>query len=115
MPRTPRCRSRALATLLALCFAAPAFAQIGEEREMASFTVSGPVISVDTEKNTITIGGDTGGTFEVDPDASLSSGTKKLTLGEFAPGWYVEGNGDVRGATNPKKVITFLEEVDKSE
>jgi len=86
---------------------------VGEDKESASFTFGGPVTSVDTAKNTITIGGETGGTFEVDPNATLLSGAKKLKLGDIKPGWDVEGNGDLRGATNPRKVITYLEEVDK--
>ena len=86
---------------------------MGENSEVATFTFGGPVISVDTAKNTITIGGDTGGTFEVDPKATLLSGSKKLKLGDIKAGWNVEGNGDLRGATNAKKVITYLEEVDE--
>ena len=113
MPRAPRRLSLALTALLALCLAAPGFAQVGEKTEVASFTFGGPVTSVDTAKNTITIGGATGGTFEVDPNATLLSGSKKLTLGDIKPGWDVEGNGDLRGTMNPKKVITYLEEVDE--
>ncbi|MGH7288548.1 MAG: hypothetical protein ACREI8_11080 [Myxococcota bacterium] len=113
MPRARRRLSLALIALLALCLAAPAFAQEGENKEVASFTFGGPVVSVDVAKNTITIGSSTGGTFEVDPNATLLSGAKKLKLGDIKVGWDVEGNGDLRGAMNPKKVITYLEEVDE--
>src|SRR5262245_13168085 len=105
--------SRLALAVLVFSLAAPAFAQVGEKQEAADFTVGGPVISVDVAKRTITIGGATGGTFEVDPNATLRSGSKKLTLGDLKPGWNVQGNGDLRGATNPKKVITYLEEVDE--
>ena len=113
MHRAARRLSLALIAWLAVCLAAPGFAQVGEQKEAASFTFGGPVTSVDTTKNTITIGGATGGTFEVDPNATLLSGSKKLKLGDIKPGWYVDGSGDLRGATNPKKVITYLEEVDE--
>ena len=113
MPRAPRRVSLALTILLAFGLAASAFAQEGGKKEVASFTFGGPVTAVDTVKNTITIGGDTGGTFEVDPNATLLIGSKKLKLGDIKPGWYVDGNGDLRGAMNPKKVVTYLEEVDK--
>ena len=113
MSRAPRRLFLALIAVLAVCLAVPVFAQVGENQEIASFTVGGPVTSVDTAKNTITIGGPTGGTFEVDPNATLLSGSKKLKLGDIKPGWYVDGNGDLRGAMNPKKVITYLEEVDQ--
>ena len=113
MRRAPRRCSLALTAVLACCLAVPALAQVGENKEAASFTFGGPVTSVDTAKNTITIGGDTGGTFEVDPSATLLSGAKKIKLGDIKPGWYVDGNGDLRGATNPRKVITYLEEVDQ--
>ena len=102
-----------LSIALALALATPAFAQVGENTEVADFTVGGPVTSVDTAKHTITIGGSTGGTFEVDPNATLLKGDKKLKLGDIQVGWYVDGSGDLRGATNPKKVITYLEEVDQ--
>ena len=105
--------SLALNAVLAFCLAAPALGQEGEKKEVASFTFGGPVTAVDSAKNTITIGGDTGGTFEVDPNATLLSGSKKLKLGDIKPGWYVDGNGDLRGGMNPKKVITYLEEVDR--
>jgi hypothetical protein len=82
---------------------------VGENKEAAAFTFGGPVVAVDVAKNTITIGGDTGGTFEVDPNATLLSGSKKLKLGDIKAGSDVEGNGDLRGAANPKKVITYLE------
>ena len=103
----------ALLALLALAFAAPAIAQQGGSTETDSFTVGGPVTSVDVAKRTITIGGDTGGTFEVDPNATLLSGAKKLKLGDIKPGWYVDGSGDLRGVPKAKKVITYLEEVDQ--
>jgi hypothetical protein len=112
MSRAPRF-VLAFAVVLAVCLGAPGFAQTGENKGAADFTFGGPVISVDAAKNTITIGGSTGGTFEVDPNATLLSGSKKLKLGDIKPGWYVDGNGDLRGATNQKKVITYLEEVDK--
>jgi len=99
--------------LFTLALAAPVLAQEGEATEVANFTFGGPVTAVDVAKKTITIGGDTGGTFEVDPNATLLSGAKKLKLGDIKVGWYVDGNGDLRGATNPKKVITYLEEVDQ--
>lgn len=94
-----------------LLLAVPALAQVAEKEEMADFTFGGPVVSVDVANRTITIGSDTGGTFEVDPDATLLSGDQKLELGDLEVGANVEGNGDVRGPTNPRKVITYLEEV----
>src|SRR5262245_61984202 len=109
-----RRRSVVLVLLLAVGLACPAFAQVGEQTGAGSFTVGGPVTSVDAAKHTITIGGATGGTFEVDPNATVMSGGKKLKLGDIKPGWYVDGNGELRGATNPKKVITYLEEVDQA-
>jgi len=111
-PRNPRALL-AFAVVLAASLAAPALAQVGENQGNAGFTFGGPVTSVDPAKNTITIGGSTGGTFDVDPNATLLSGAKKLKLGDIKPGWYVDGNGELRGATNPKKVVTYLEEVDK--
>jgi hypothetical protein len=118
MPRPNRIPRLALAAMLALAglaFVTPTLAQEGESTETANFTFGGPVTAVDAAKRTITIGGDTGGTFEVDPAATLLSGAKKLALADIKVGWYVDGNGDLRGATNPKKVITYLEEVDQGE
>ena len=102
-----------LGLLLSLCLAGAALAQVGEQTGAGSFTVGGPVTSVDAAKRIITIGGATGGTFEVDPNATVMSGGKKLKLGDIKPGWYVDGNGELRGASSPKKVITYLEEVDQ--
>jgi hypothetical protein len=59
MHRAPRPLSLALTFVLADCLAAPSFAQVGEKKETSSFTFGGPVTSVDTAKNTITIGGNT--------------------------------------------------------
>jgi hypothetical protein len=113
--RLSRLALSALLALAGLALVTPALAQEGESTEIANFTFGGPVTAVDAAKRTITIGGDTGGTFEVDPAATLLSGAKKLTLADIKVGWYVDGNGDLRGATKAKKVITYLEEVDEGQ
>jgi hypothetical protein len=118
MNRARRSRRFALASLLAavtLALGLASLAQEGEPTESDSFTFGGPLVSVDVAKRTITVGGATGGTFEVDPNATLLSGSKKLTLAELETGWDVEGSGDLRGVPTPKKVITYLEAVDSAD
>jgi len=107
-----RVRCFALTAAAALALSAPALAQTGEQTGTPAVTVGGKVTAVDPAKSTITIDSPDpgGGTFEVDPQATIKNGDKKIGLGDLKVGWSVGANGDLRGSlTAPKKVLTYIE------
>ena len=102
---------RFLLAFVALAFAAPALAQVGEPKEGADFAMTGNVAAVDAAKRTLTLDAPNreGGVLDVDPKAKLSNGDASIALGDVKPGWRVVVNGDVRKG---KRVVTYLEVVD---
>lgn len=98
----------ALVFASAITLGSAAIAQTGEDKEAADFAVSGTVTAVDAAKSSITIDGpnDDGGTYDVDPKATLKNGDKTIGLADVQKGWNVSANGDQRG---DKKVVTYLE------
>jgi hypothetical protein len=102
----------AVGALAALVIAAAGSAQV-REKESVDFAVTGEIMAVDAEAQTLTVKGanDDGGVYHVNDKTTIMSGDRKIGLDDLTPGWRVTLNGD-SGLDGKTKTATYIEVVD---